>query len=54
MKKATFERNSDTGRMKFVYNEHVELVEVPIKPCDCLKAQDMVGKFHSLLQRSWM
>ncbi len=32
VKKSTFERNLDTGRMNLVYNEHVETVEVPIKP----------------------
>lgn len=34
--------------MNLVYNEHVELVEVPIKPSDRLKARDMLGKYHSL------
>lgn len=32
VKKSSFERNIDTGRMNLVYNEHVETVEVPIKP----------------------
>ncbi|CAC7644609.1 terminase, superantigen-encoding pathogenicity islands SaPI [Staphylococcus aureus] len=32
VKKSSFERNLDTGRMNLVYNEHVETVEVPIKP----------------------
>ncbi|HDG6067775.1 TPA: terminase small subunit, partial [Staphylococcus aureus] len=31
-----------------VYNEHVELIEVPIKPSDRLKARDMLGKYHKL------
>ncbi|UEX89911.1 terminase small subunit [Staphylococcus ratti] len=48
VKKGTFERNPDTGRLNLVYNEHVELVEVPIKPSDRLKARDMLGKYHSL------
>ena len=34
--------------MNLVHNEHVELLEVPIKPSDRLKARDMLGKFHSL------
>lgn len=32
VKKSSFERNLDTGRMNLVYNEHVETVEVHIKP----------------------
>ncbi len=32
VKKSSFERNLDTGRMNLVYNEHVKTVEVPIKP----------------------
>lgn len=32
VKKSSFERNLDTGRMNLVYNERVETVEVPIKP----------------------
>lgn len=32
VKKSSFESNLDTGRMNLVYNEHVETVEVPIKP----------------------
>ncbi len=32
VKKSSFERNLDTGRMNLLYNEHVETVEVPIKP----------------------
>lgn len=28
--------------------KHVELVEVPIKPRDHLKARDLLDKFHSL------
>lgn len=48
VKKSSFEKNPDTGRMNLVYNEHVELVEVPIKPSDRLKARDMLGKYHSL------
>lgn len=48
VKRKSFEKNPDTGRMNLVYNEHVELVEVPIKPSDRLKARDMLGKYHSL------
>ncbi|UWF56703.1 terminase small subunit [Staphylococcus hyicus] len=48
VKRSSFEKNPDTGRMNLVYNEHVELVEVPIKPSDRLKARDILGKYHSL------
>lgn len=34
--------------MNLVYNEHVETVDVPIKPSDRLKARDMLGKYHKL------
>ncbi len=43
VKRSSFERNPDTQRLNLVYNEHVELVEVPIKPSDRLKARDMLG-----------
>ena len=42
------ERNPDTGRMNLVYNEHVEKVDVPIKPSDRLKARDLLGRYHSI------
>lgn len=48
VKKSSFEKNPDTGRMNLVYNEHVETVEVPIKPSDRLKARDLLGRYHSL------
>lgn len=48
VKKGTFERNPDTGRMNLVYNEHVETVDVPIKPSDRMKARDLIGRYHSL------
>ncbi len=48
VKKGTFERNPDTGRMNLVYNEHVEKVDVPIKPSDRLKARDLLGRYHSI------
>ncbi|MFL1624528.1 terminase small subunit, partial [Staphylococcus capitis] len=41
-------RNPDTDRLNLVYNEHVEMVEVPIKPSDRLRARDMLGKYHKL------
>lgn len=38
VKRSSFERNPDTGRLNLVYNEHVETVEVPIKPSDAFKS----------------
>jgi len=48
VKRGEFQRNPDTDRMNLVYNEHVEMVEVPIKPSDRLKARDLLGRYHSL------
>ncbi|AXV43294.1 MULTISPECIES: terminase small subunit [Staphylococcus] len=48
VKKSSFEKNPDTGRMNLVYNEHVELVDVPIKVSDRLKARDLLGRYHSI------
>ncbi|ATQ50349.1 terminase small subunit [Staphylococcus epidermidis] len=48
VKRSSFERNPDTGRMNLVYSEHVETVEVPIKPSDRLKARDLLGRYHSI------
>lgn len=48
VKRGTFERNPDTERMNLVYNEHVETVEVPIKPSDRLKARDLLVRYHSI------
>lgn len=48
VKRGEFQRNPDTDRMNLVYNEHVETVEVPIKPSDRLRARDMLGKYHKL------
>ena len=48
VKKGTFERNPDTGRMNLVYNEHVKLVEVPIKASSRLKARDLLGRYLSI------
>ena len=39
VKRGEFQRNPDTDRMNLVYNEHVEMVEVPIKPSDRLRAR---------------
>ncbi|WP_341774999.1 terminase small subunit [Staphylococcus hyicus] len=51
VKRCSFEKNPDTGRMTLVYNEHVELVEVSIKPSDRLKARDMLGKYHMFIDK---
>ncbi|WP_370672130.1 terminase small subunit [Staphylococcus agnetis] len=51
VKGSSFEKNPGTGRMNLVYNEHVELVEVPIKPSDRLKAKDMLGKYHMFIDK---
>lgn len=48
VKRSSFEKNPDTGRMNLVYNEHVETVEVPIKPSDRLKARDLLGRYHRI------
>lgn len=48
VKRGEFQRNPDTDRMNLLYNEHVELVEVPIKTSDRLRARDMLGKYHKL------
>lgn len=48
VKKGTFERNPDSGKMNLVYNDHVETVEVPIKPSARMKARDLLGRYHSL------
>ena len=48
VKRGEFQRNPDTDRMNLVYNEHVEMVEVPIKPSDRMKARDLLGRYHSL------
>ena len=48
VKRGEFQKNPDTDRMNLVYNEHVELVEVHIKPSDRLRARDMLGKYHKL------
>ena len=48
VKKSSFEKNPDTGRMNLVYNEHVKLVELPIKASDRLKARDLIEPYHSI------
>lgn len=48
VKKSSFEKNPDTGHMNLVYNEHVELVEVPIKASSRLKARDLLGRYLSI------
>ena len=48
VKRGEFQRNPETDKMNLVYNEHVEMVEVPIKPSDRLRARDMLGKYHKL------
>lgn len=48
VKRGEFQRNPDTDKMNLVYNEHVEMVEIPIKPSDRLRARDMLGKYHKL------
>ena len=39
VKRGEFQRNPDTDKMNLVYNEHVEMVEIPIKPSDRLRAR---------------
>ncbi|GAB5836697.1 hypothetical protein JMUB7547_28490 [Staphylococcus aureus] len=36
VKRGEYKENPQSGKVQLVYNEHVELVEVPIKPSDCL------------------
>lgn len=49
VKRGEYKENPQSGKVQVVYNEHVELIEVPMKPSDCLKARDMLGKYHKLL-----
>ena len=39
---------SSQWQVQLVYNKYVQLVEVPIKPSDRLKARDLLGRYHSL------
>ncbi|HAY1815118.1 TPA: terminase small subunit [Staphylococcus aureus] len=48
VKRGEYKENPQSGKVQLVYNEHVELIEVPIKPSDRLKARDMLGKYHKL------
>ncbi|MGX0740200.1 phage terminase small subunit [Staphylococcus capitis] len=48
VKRGEYKENPQNGKVHLVYNEHVELIEVPIKPSDRLRARDMLGKYHKL------
>ena len=48
VKRGEYKENPQNGKVQLVYNEYVQLVEVPIKPSDRLKARDMLGKYHKL------
>lgn len=37
VKRGEYKENPQSGKVQLVYNEHVELIEVPIKPSDRLK-----------------
>lgn len=47
-KRGEYVKNPDTGKYNIIYNESVEMIEVPIKISDRLKARDLLGKYHSL------
>ncbi len=47
-KRGEYVKNPDTGKYNIIYNESVEMVEVPIKISDRLKARDLLGKYHVL------
>ena len=48
IKRGEYKENPQNGKVQLVYNGYVQLVEVPIKPSDRLKARDMLGKYHKL------
>lgn len=48
VKQGEFVENPDTGRKMLVYSERIEMVEVPIKASDRLKARDLLGKYHKI------
>lgn len=48
IKRGEYKENPQNGKVQLVYNEYVQLVEVPIKPSDRLKARDMLGRCHKL------
>lgn len=47
-KRGEYVKNSDTGKYNIIYNESVEMIEVPIKVSDRLKTRDLLGKYHTL------
>ncbi|WP_348634636.1 terminase small subunit [Staphylococcus sp. GDY8P112P] len=47
-KRGEYVKNPDTGKYNIIYNESVEMVEVPIKISDRLKARDLLGKYNTL------
>ncbi|SRR5699024_1366046 len=47
-KRGEYVKNPGTGKYNIIYNESVEMVEVPIKISDRLKARDLLGKYHTL------
>ena len=48
VKRGEYKENPQNGKIQLVYNEYVELIEIPIKPSDRLRARDMLGKYHKL------
>ena len=49
IKRGEYKENPQNGKVQLVYNEYVQLVEVPIKPSDLLKVRDdMLGRCHKL------
>ncbi|MCO6212047.1 terminase small subunit [Staphylococcus epidermidis] len=48
VKRGEYKENPQNGKVQLVYNEYVQLVEVPIKPSDRLRARDMLSKYHKL------
>ncbi|MEB7394305.1 terminase small subunit [Mammaliicoccus sciuri] len=48
VKRGEYVENPVTKRLNVIYNEHVELIEVPIKVSDRNKARDLLGKYHSI------
>lgn len=47
-KRDEYVKNPDTGKYKIIYNECVEMVELPIKIGDRLKACDLLGEYLTL------
>lgn len=47
-KRGEYVKNPDTGKYNIIYNESVEMVGVPIKISDRLKAHYLLGKYHFL------